>query len=104
MKRLPKNKELFILDDEYSVYTHGDNFVLRRYYVTDNINPKTGKHVISQDRTYYTTFLDALLAYSRKKVGLPKDVKECIEAIKETENNIRLAIEESELPYSSSLL
>jgi hypothetical protein len=69
------------LDKNYSIIRTEHSVDLIYENKTGKINPKTGREVISKDRTYHGTLQQALASYVSKVANINDDIKELIKSI-----------------------
>lgn len=76
------------LDEKYSIWAGLDNVTLYYESVSNDINPKTGKPIVSKWQTYHATLGQALVRYLDMNLRASQDIKEVSEKIKELENTL----------------
>jgi hypothetical protein len=82
------------IDSNYTIERDSYNVILK-FYEEGEINPDTGKPVITKVEYYYPSLETALIAYTNKAADYGNDIQTLLDELKTMRNTITSLVRES---------
>jgi len=85
---MSKEKQIIKIDDNYTIEIDSICVYLRYEYVTDLINKKTGKPIITKKHTYHPNIKEALKYYVNDSINYADGILDILKRLDEIEKKI----------------